>query len=273
MRIVIYGNGVVGKATCLILERAGLLPKAWDVLEDRRTCTWSDVLNADVIFLCLSAMKSVEGDSALLSREVQKLDDLGYQGAYVQRTTCVPGTADTLRNTFGLARRYAVYPEFLREAHWQEDALNPERVVIGVPKQAVDAPPTLPPVPVVQFLREIAQKVFPADTPVFSLTLTQAELVKLIANAALATRISFWNELMERFHADIDGALFDAVVSDSRLKSFDVFFGRSWGGKCLSKDVPALATLVPNVVIAGVHAVNERLRAIEAKTDVRQAGV
>ena len=268
---VIYGAGTVGKATSLILERAGIAPRYWDLLEARRTCAWGDVLAANVIFLTLSTMISVDEDSKVVREEVKRLDDAGYAKQYVLRTTVAPGTADRLCKDFALVRRWCSWPEFLREATWQEDALHPDRVILGVPRYGPWPAPTEAESPV-PLLKTVAGTVFP-QTPVHTLTPTQAELAKLVSNALLALRISVWSELAGKYKTPqvaafgrddpepmIDDAFMAAVAADQRLGSFGgVRFGAAFGGKCLPKDVAYLAARMPGGILAAVQRTNELL--------------
>jgi UDPglucose 6-dehydrogenase len=220
------------------------------VQPERRTCSMLDIISADVVLLCLSTMQSVREDSALVKQEVARLHGLGYKGLYVQRTTCKPGTADHICNVLSLPpTKYAVWPEFLREDYWHLDALQPDRLVFGFPEADWTGD---------RFFLSTIVRAFPPDTPVHTLTLRQAELVKLLANAALAVRISLWNEAAETF-PDVDKSVVDAVVADHRLKSFDVFFGQPYAKKCLPKDVALLAELMPEGVFAGTDRVNRRM--------------
>ena len=271
MNAVVYGHGVVGAATGVILERAGIAPRYWDLLKARRTCAWGDVLAANVIFLTLSTMISVDEDSKVVREEVKRLDDAGYAKQYVLRTTVAPGTADRLCKDFALVRRWCSWPEFLREATWQEDALHPDRVILGVPRYGPWPAPTEAESPV-PLLKNVAGTVFP-QAPVHTLTPTQAELAKLVSNALLALRISVWSELAGKYKTPqvaafgrddpepmIDDAFMAAVAADQRLGSFGgVRFGAAFGGKCLPKDVAYLAARMPGGIIAGIQATNEKL--------------
>ena len=248
MRVVVFGHGVVGQATGLIFERAGFSPSYWDVVPERRTCEWRDATAADVILLCLSAMKSVEDDSEILRREVWKLDDAGFQGIFVQRTTCAPGTADELCEDCDLYDRYVCWPEFLRQAYWQQDALRPYRVVIGSWAKSRNSG--------VDLIEDVNNRV--TNVPVHYVTARQAELVKLISNTLLALRISFWHEIGLQ-HPELDQTVMDAVTADSRLESFAIRIGAPYGGACLPKDAALMAKLVPSGVIAATDAVNRRL--------------
>lgn len=254
MTAIVYGHGTVGKATGLLLTDAGVAHAFWDVIPERRTCTWDTVVEANAVFLCLSTMQSVREDSDLVFREADRLYHDGFAGAWIQRTTCVPGTADDICHSNGI-EDYCVWPEFLREAHWEEDARRPDRVIIGAQDFRNSA---------VDFVHRASgwgrrdDQEGMRSRPTYRLSMKQAELVKLIANAALAVRISFWNELAGVF-PDITPAVVAAVAADLRLDSFGVEYGHAYGGKCLPKDAALLAELVPGGVIAGTEAVNRRM--------------
>ena len=131
MRAAVIGAGTVGRATTLVLQRGEWACFYWDVRAELSTGIWEQVVAADAVVFCLSGMRSVKEDSASVVDLVAKLEADGYRGGYVQRTTCLPGTAQGVIDALQLGDRYVVWPEFLREATWERDALAPHRVVYG----------------------------------------------------------------------------------------------------------------------------------------------
>ena len=126
-------------------------------------------------------------------------------------------------------------PEFLREGFAVKDTLTPDRLVVGV------AGPRAEPL-----LREVYAAQLAADTPWICTDLETAELVKVAANAFLATKISFINafsEITETVGGDI-GTLADAIGLDTRIGRRFLNAGVGFGGGCLPKDIRALQARV-----------------------------
>jgi len=121
-------------------------------------------------------------------------------------------------------------PEFLREGVAVADTLRPDRLVVGVTSEHADA-----------VLREVYAPMLAADTPFLSTDLATAELVKVSANAFLATKISFINamaEVCEASGGDV-AVLSDALGYDSRIGRRFLSAGLGFGGGCLPKDIRA----------------------------------
>ena len=122
-------------------------------------------------------------------------------------------------------------PEFLREGFAVRDTLTPDRLVIGMHGPRAEG-----------ILRRVYARQLAADTPWISTDLETAELVKVAANAFLATKISFINafsEITENVGGDI-GTLADAIGHDARIGRRFLNAGVGFGGGCLPKDIRAL---------------------------------
>ena len=142
-------------------------------------------------------------------------------------------------------------PEFLREGAALSDFMGPDRVVIGVETERAE-----------QALRELYQ---PIETPIVVTDLESAELIKYAANAFLATKISFINEmsaLCEAVNADVH-AVARGIGLDGRIGSKFLNPGPGYGGPCLPKDTRAL------VCIAQENNVSSRI--VEAVMEVNEA--
>ena len=123
-------------------------------------------------------------------------------------------------------------PEFLREGHAVEDTLKPDRVVLGVQEHSTRAEAAI---------RELYAPLLEAGAPFLVTDLQTAELVKVSANAFLATKISFINavsEVCEAAGADVT-LLADALGYDSRIGRQFLNAGLGFGGGCLPKDIRA----------------------------------
>lgn len=180
----------------------------------------------------------------------------------VNKSTAPIGTVDKIRETIAaeLARRgaelafdVACNPEFLREGTAIEDFMRPLRVVIGRERAEAGA-----------LLRRLYAPFCRDPERILEMDLRSAEMAKYAANAMLATRISFINELAnlaERTGADIDAVRL-AIGMDPRIGRRYLCPGAGYGGSCLSKDVKALIRSAdehacPLRLLDAVEAVNE----------------
>ena len=121
-------------------------------------------------------------------------------------------------------------PEFLREGFAVEDTLTPDRMVFGVASERAE-----------RILREVFAPVIDIPTPVVITDLATAQLVKVAANAFLATKISFINamaEVCEEVHGDVT-KLSEALSHDTRIGGRFLHAGLGFGGGCLPKDIRA----------------------------------
>lgn len=151
---------------------------------------------------------------------------------------------------------YVSNPEFLKEGAALEDFMKPDRVVIGAKNPAV-----------VEMMKELYAPFMRRDERIFVMDPASAEMTKYAANAMLAARISFMNEianLCERFGADVESVRRGAG-SDSRIGSAFLYAGVGYGGSCFPKDVTALVSMGeaadhPAIIAAAVHEVNQRQR-------------
>jgi UDPglucose 6-dehydrogenase len=122
-------------------------------------------------------------------------------------------------------------PEFLREGFAVQDTLHPDRVVLGITHESD-----------VAILKDVYADALTADTPLIVTDYSTAELVKVAANAFLATKISFINsfaDLADKVGADV-GTLADAIGHDTRIGRRFLNAGIGFGGGCLPKDIRAL---------------------------------
>ncbi|MGO4803846.1 UDP-glucose/GDP-mannose dehydrogenase family protein [Arthrobacter sp. 2MCAF15] len=135
----------------------------------------------------------------------------------------------------GVTVNFAWNPEFLREGFAVEDTLRPDRLVIGTDSEAAEAT-----------LREVYADAISRETPFISTDFETAELVKVAANAFLATKISFINafsEVTETVGGNIR-TLADAIGLDARIGRRFLNAGIGFGGGCLPKDIRALQARV-----------------------------
>ena len=181
----------------------------------------------------------------------------------VDKSTVPVGTADKVRDEIRgeLERRgrslevdVVSNPEFLKEGAAINDFMKPDRIIIGT-----DNPRTT------ELLRALYEPFNRNHDRVISMDIRSAELTKYAANAMLATKISFMNELAnlaERFGADIEHVRV-GIGSDPRIGYHFIYPGAGYGGSCFPKDVRALAKSAANSgyeasLLDAVETVNNR---------------
>ncbi len=180
----------------------------------------------------------------------------------VDKSTVPVGTADRVRETItaelvarGAQVPFAVVsnPEFLKEGAAIEDFMRPDRVVIGADDERA-----------IMLLRAVYSPFQRSHERVLVMDVRSAELTKYAANAMLATRISFMNELAnlaDTLGADIEQVR-QGIGSDPRIGYHFLYPGAGYGGSCFPKDVRALQFTArqhgqPLRILAAVEAVNE----------------
>jgi UDPglucose 6-dehydrogenase len=216
---------------------------------------------ARLVFLAVGTPSGDDGavDLTALWAVVEQLaPHLAPEGIVVCKSTVPVGTsakiADRLRQLTGREVDVASNPEFLKEGMAIDDFMKPDRVVVGARRPEA-----------VAVLQDLYQPYLRTDKPFLAMSLESAEMTKLAANAMLATKISFINEianLCERSGADVNQVR-RGIGHDSRIGFAFLFPGIGYGGSCLPKDVRALAASARGLgvephVLDAVHAVNER---------------
>jgi UDPglucose 6-dehydrogenase len=196
------------------------------------------VRNSSIIFIAVGTPSGEDG-----SADVQRVLDVardvaramnGYK-VIVDKSTVPVGTAERVRE---VVRRETTHPfsvvsnpEFLKQGAAVEDFLKPDRVVIG----AEDPRAT-------ELMTELYAPYTRTGAPILVMDCASAEMSKYAANALLANRISFMNEIAnvcELANADVDHVR-RAIGSDRRIGSSFLFPGVGYGGSCFPKDVKAL---------------------------------
>jgi UDPglucose 6-dehydrogenase len=195
----------------------------------------------------------------------------------VDKSTVPVGTADRVRAEVArtLASRGAAHPfyvvsnpEFLKEGAAVEDFMRPDRIVIGA-----DDPTA------VEAMRELYAPFQRNHERLQVMDIRSAELTKYAANAMLATRISFMNELAllaERLGADIEHVR-KGIGSDPRIGYHFLYPGTGYGGSCFPKDVMALLRTarengIDLKVVGAVEEANERQKGVLVEKVVRRFG-
>jgi UDPglucose 6-dehydrogenase len=216
---------------------------------------------AEIIFLALPTPPGEDG-SADLSYVIGVAEQLGklitgYK-VIVDKSTVPVGTSEKVEAAISkyATSEFAVVsnPEFLREGFAVDDFLNPDRVVIGTSDQKA-----------VKIMTELYKPFIHDGHPLIIMDEKSAELTKYAANAFLATKITFMNEIAnfcEIVGADVDKIRL-GIGSDSRIGHKFLYPGIGFGGSCFPKDVSALLKSGKQVgydfgIIQSVLDVNER---------------
>ncbi|MBX2814540.1 MAG: UDP-glucose/GDP-mannose dehydrogenase family protein [Saprospiraceae bacterium] len=195
--------------------------------------------HGDIIFLALPTPPGADGaaDLSYVLKVAADLSQLIEEYTVVVNKSTVPvGTAEKVSAVLGdhlPADRYDVVsnPEFLREGVAVDDFLKPDRVVIGSNSERATS-----------LMRQLYEPFVRQGNPILTMDIRSAEMTKYAANAYLATRISFMNEianLCEQVGADVDWVR-RGIGSDTRIGKRFLFPGIGYGGSCFPKDVQAL---------------------------------
>jgi UDPglucose 6-dehydrogenase len=206
--------------------------------------------DADIVFLCVGTPTGAGGiaDLSQVESAAQSVAPHLRDGTVVVNKSTVPvGSGNWVRTLLEEAsprssrKAFSVVsnPEFLREGCALQDFLYPDRIVLGGDPEGVQR--------VAELYRPVLDQSFPGGDPerdpkLITTKLTSAEMIKYAANAFLATKISFANEmanLCELVGADARQVL-PAIGADSRIGDAFLSPGLGWGGSCFGKDVAAL---------------------------------
>jgi len=193
---------------------------------------------AEVVFIAVGTPEGENGD-ADLQYVLAAARDIGRAieryTVVVNKSTVPVGTADRVREEIAAVTRVEFdvvsNPEFLKEGAAIEDFVKPDRVVIGTNSERAR-----------EIMAELYAPFCRKSDRILFMDNRSAELTKYAANAMLATRISFMNEiarLCERVDADVD-MVRQGIGSDSRIGLAFLYAGASFGGSCFPKDIKAL---------------------------------
>jgi UDPglucose 6-dehydrogenase len=232
---------------------------------------------ADAVFIAVGTPSRRGDGHADLSYVFAATEEIaGALSGYVAVVTKSTVPVGTSRRVEEILRRYrpnadfdvASNPEFLREGSAIEDFLRPDRVVVGCDSERARS-----------VLKEVYRPLFLNETPILFTTRESAELIKYAANAFLATKITFINEmadLCERLGGDVQDVA-RGIGLDGRIGSKFLHAGPGFGGSCFPKDTVALLRTsqeagAPTRIVETVVAVNEARKAEMARKIVRAFG-
>jgi UDPglucose 6-dehydrogenase len=211
-------------------------------------------------FICVNTPAMDDGSADIqnvLDATLRIIEHANRTLILVLKSTVPVGTADQvekLSSTLARERLPVVSnPEFLRQGSAVQDFLKPDRIVIGADDPHIS--------------RAVSDLYAGVDSTIINCSRSSAELAKYAANAILATRISFMNEvaaLCEVSDADIEEVAV-VLAGDRRIGQHYLSSGIGWGGSCFSKDVKALQSLalehgLPIPIIRGAYETNSAQR-------------
>jgi len=217
------------------------------------------VRDSAIVFIAVGTPQGEDGSADLqhvlaVAKDVAKAMN-GYK-VIVNKSTVPVGTAERVREVI---RRETTHPfsvvsnpEFLKQGAAIDDFMKPDRVVIGAEDDRSK-----------EMMLELYAPFTRTDAPIMVMDCASAELAKYAANAMLATRISFMNEVAnvcEAVGADVDQVR-RAVGSDRRIGTSFLFPGVGYGGSCFPKDVKAMMRFAEDSeydfrILKAVEAVN-----------------
>ncbi len=301
MKIAIVGTGYVGlvtgtcfaevgmNVTCIDIDQKkidnlhkGILPiyePGLDEMVNRNvekkrlhfsTNLAEAIQGAEVVFIAVGTPPDEDG-SADLKYVLAVASSIGEHAQHsmvvVTKSTVPVGTAEKVRGALKeqLAKRksdleiyVASNPEFLKEGAAIEDFMKPDRIVVGIDNPKAE-----------EFIRKLYKPFLMNGHPIYFMDIPSAEMTKYAANAMLATKISFMNDianLCEIMGADVN-MVRKGIGSDTRIGTKFIYPGVGYGGSCFPKDVKALIkTAKENKytmrVLTAVEEVNENQKEV-----------
>ncbi len=311
MNLTVVGTGYVGlvtgtcfaemgnKVTCIDIDKEkienlkkGVIPIYEPGLEqmvsknvDSKTLKFSTELNdglatSQVVFIAVGTPMGEDG-SADLQYVLSVASEIGQKMTrplvVVDKSTVPVGTGDKVRAVIeeelgkrGLDLEFHVVsnPEFLKEGAAIDDFMKPDRIVVGADhKQAFQA------------MRDLYAPFTHNHDRMIEMDIRSAEMTKYVANAMLATKISFMNEvanICELVDADVNQVRI-GIGSDTRIGYSFIYPGSGYGGSCFPKDVKALKHIADEngykaELIGSVEAVNDRQKFVIANKVTNRFG-
>ncbi len=311
MKLTIIGTGYVGlvtgtcfaemgnEVTCIDIDeqkiqnlKQGIIPIYEPGLEDMvlrnhqkgnltfNTSLAEGMQGAEIAFIAVGTPMGDDGSADLkyilaVAKEIGK--NINKPLVVVDKSTVPVGTADKVKATIQaeLDTRgentdfYVVSnPEFLKEGAAVEDFMKPDRVVIGTSEELA-----------LEKMRQLYAPFFRTNERFISMDIRSAEMTKYAANAMLATKISFMNEIAnicERVGADVNNVRI-GIGSDRRIGYSFIYPGCGYGGSCFPKDVSALIKTASEYdyhpdLIASVDGVNQRQKRVIVQKIIKRFG-
>lgn len=278
MKIVIFGSGYVGLVTAACLAHTGNIVTCIDINAEKiaqlkqgiiplyepglseliinnnylqfTTDANTAVSEADIIFIAVGTPSLPDGSADLraLYNVTNTIKKHAHQNAIIVIKSTVPiGTTNDIQHL--LTQSVVFNPEFLKQGHAVSDSMHPDRIIIGASSNNTIA-----------VIKKLYAPFYSDEKKFLIMDARSAEMTKYAANAMLATKISFMNEMSQiadRVGADIYKVR-DGIALDERIGPHFINPGMGYGGSCFPKDIKALKKTAET---AGYHP--EILHAIE----------
>ncbi|NUM32013.1 MAG: UDP-glucose/GDP-mannose dehydrogenase family protein [Bacteroidetes bacterium] len=301
MKIAVIGTGYVGLVTgtcfaevgidvvCIDIDKtkienlkSGILPIYEPGLEEMVIRNFNEkrlkfstdisksIKDCDVAFIAVGTPPGEDG-SADLKYVIEVASQIGQNmnnyGVIVTKSTVPVGTAEKVKNAIKNALKtrnlklnfdVASNPEFLKEGAAIEDFMKPDRIIVGVETKRAE-----------EIMRKLYKPFLLNGHPIIFMDIPSAEMTKYAANAMLATKISFMNDianLCEILGADVSQVR-QGIGSDPRIGQKFIYPGIGYGGSCFPKDVKALIKTASEnkykmKILEAVESVNEYQKTI-----------
>jgi UDPglucose 6-dehydrogenase len=255
-KVGVIGFGFVGESQAFAFAPVADI-KIFDIDINKRTHDLEDVLNQDLVFVCIPTPMRVDGtqDLSLVEGFFHQVEKFKVNPIYILKSTVLPGTTKVLEDKFNL--KIVFCPEFLTEKTAKLDMLTQSRIVLGGDSRLVANVKKM-------FEARFGKKHY------IETDSTSAELIKYMANNFLTVKTSFMNEyydLVKELEGDWD-KIVEGVVADPRIgNSHTQVPGhdgkRGFGGSCFPKDI--------NAIIEFSKALGVEMNTLEAswKTNLR----
>lgn len=252
------------------------------------TDTVSACREGEVIFIAVGTPQGDDGSAELRYvhavadqiGEALSFDDSGAQAegykVILTKSTVPIGTSDEVSRRVGLKAKHPFVvcsnPEFLKEGDALNDFLKPDRIILGVPENEAGACAE-------RVVRRLYASFYRKSDRLQVMNVRSSEMTKYAANAMLATKISFMNELSqlaEAVGADIEKVRM-GIGSDPRIGYSFLFAGAGYGGSCFPKDVKALRHLsvkegAPLGILEAVDQANQKQKQVLFKRALKHYG-
>lgn len=240
------------KTGVITIYEPGLEPLFQRNLNQKRLFFTTDlaegIKGAEIIFLALPTPPGEDGSADLqyvLKVALELGELLDHYTIIVDKSTVPVGTAAKVNQAIAKKAKVSFdvvsNPEFLREGVAVDDFMKPDRVVIGSASSQAEA-----------MMKQLYAPFVRQGNPIIFMDIKSAELTKYAANAFLATKITFMNEianLCSLLGADVD-AVRQGIGTDTRIGKQFLFAGTGYGGSCFPKDVQALSKSAQEVAYA-----------------------
>lgn len=243
MLIGIIGNGFVGKATQL-LKCENINIWVYDIVPELcipNGLQFEELIKCDLVFLCLPTPMNVDGScyTKLLEDTIIRFKKLNYNNIVVRSTVPI-----------NFCKQYDVFfmPEFLTEANWKQDFIENKKWVFGLIGNESD-------VPFKNTITELINNAYQAkciqSNEIIFMESNEAEMVKIIKNTYLATKVGFFNEMYDiaqKLNINYDKVI-NVVKTDERIGLTHMKVPgynnlKGYGGTCFPKDTNSLYALM-----------------------------